>query len=67
MIASTNALPFESEMKGAKKGWIYTLPLPPRLSLSLSSYQMYASLGRARHMEMEPWQMGGSPTGSPDD
>lgn len=60
MIASTNALPFESEMKGAKKGWIYTLPLlspPPHipsLSLSLSSYQMYASLGRARHMEMEP-------------
>lgn len=51
-IASTKALPFEREMKGAKKQNLHP-PSAPH-SPSLSTYQMHALLGRARHMEMEP-------------
>lgn len=53
--------------EGSKERWIYTPPASPSLSPSLSTYQMYALLGRAKHMEMEPQQMGKSHTGSPDD
>lgn len=52
--------------EGSPKKDEFTPSLPLSLSLHISDV-LYASLGRARHMEMEPWQMGGSPTGSPDD
>lgn len=63
MITSMNALPFEREQREMN---LYP-PASPSLSPSLSTYQMYALLGRAKHMEMEPQQMGKSHTGSPDD
>lgn len=46
-----DCITFWKRDEGSKKRWIYILPLLP--SHLLSTYQMYASLGRARHMEME--------------